>query len=127
MKAEVQRMAALARANEIRTVNRRFRDELEGLSMREARNRVADALMSPDACVQAMPVDRLLRSIHHVGEQKVARVLRSADLGNFGRRVGSLSERQRLLIAATLRAPGPLTVSRRPGFPVLDEEEVLAA
>jgi hypothetical protein len=101
-----QRRSALAHATDIRIGNAQLRRDVRALAKPDAFRRVADLLEHPDGHVGSMPVGRLLGSIERVGLVKVERLLTLAGVRSSGRRVDGLSDRQRKLLASTLRREG---------------------
>lgn len=101
-------MAALERANEVRTMNASRRREVEALPMMEGRRRVAELLLEADEYTSAVPVERLLGWIHRIGVARVVVVLRVVGI-TPGRRVGDLTGRQREVLAAILVSGRPLS------------------
>lgn len=99
----MQKRGALEKANATRIGNARFRDETRLLPAVEAARRIAEVLESPEGCVCAMPMGRLLMSIERVGHQRAQRWLTLAGVRSMDRRVDELTDRQRALIATILR------------------------
>ena len=91
-----QRIAALGRANEIRT----HRAELKR-DMKRGRAQVRDVLLEPDEKVHSMKVFELLLAAPKVGRVKANKILLRSKISP-SKTVGGLSERQRREIAAII-------------------------
>ena len=97
-----QRLAALQRANAVRTEQAKFTAGISALNSVDGAHRVAAAIISGEA--DSIPIGRLLRAIRFVGHSKTHRVLVAAGIRSDVRPVGDLSERQRAQLAALLRS-----------------------
>jgi hypothetical protein len=100
-----QRLDALGRANRVRharaVVKRRIAaDDLT----------VAQAVLVHQWEVEGMPVDELITSQRHWGAKRCRRLLLGLSLKE-GKTIGSMTERQRLALAAELMRPSPASVS----------------
>ena len=102
---------ALAHANAVRLESAAMRRRVRELPRREALLRVADWFDAPPEAIQRTRADRVLRAVPRLGPLTARRML--ADAGVFtaryvGPTVGGdrrpLTERQRRVIAAELRA-----------------------
>ena len=110
-----QRMAALRMANDVRLTNARVRRQVGMLGQRDGMLAVADLLERLDPSASAMPISRLLRSVHRLGDRKARRLLNHAGIVSGDRRVDQLTVRQRACLATALRHPTmlwPSTVLR---------------
>jgi hypothetical protein len=101
-----QRHMALEIANRRRMSMATQRREIGAMSRLDGRDRVASLLVDPSLEIVAMPVGRLLLSIHRVGVKKVGWWLNLAEIRSADRRVGELTDRQRLSLVDILRAEG---------------------
>jgi hypothetical protein len=102
--ATQQAMEALARGNEIRMAMAQLKVEVKqagpaGLTV------AAELLEGDSAIVDRMKVGDLLLAAPRVGQARAMRFLKLADLpmSVLLRKVGTLTTRQRLVLAATLR------------------------
>jgi hypothetical protein len=96
------RLAALQLANDVRRGRAALKRQIATGSVR-----VADVLVDPPAVAAGIPVAALLVSQRGWGRVKSSRFLLSNDVGE-SRKLGELSQRQRELLAAELRALDPL-------------------
>lgn len=92
-----QRTTALDRANEIRCARAKLRRQI-GSRQRSA----ADVLLCPPECVSTMSVLDLLMAQYRWGRHRALKVLAVARISE-SKQVGSLTERQRRLLAGLLR------------------------
>jgi hypothetical protein len=72
----------------------------------------ADLLLRPTWEIESMPVGVLLASQRYWGKQRCRELLRSVHLNEL-KRVGAMTERQRLMIVAALRTSRQHPTSRR--------------
>jgi hypothetical protein len=105
MTATTQSMQALAYANEVRTANANFRRTVAAMTARGGAEYVADAIECDygHETIGALPVDRMLLSVHKLGSVKAAKCLTAAGVVNHGRRLRELTPRQRKAVAMQLR------------------------
>lgn len=97
-----QRMTALEKANSIRIPRAEWKRSLQGLSMADAREVVANVLSDPPEMLLSMRVEELLLAIPRMGTKKTDRLLHSAG-ASWRKRVSGLTERQRKALAGALR------------------------
>jgi hypothetical protein len=97
-----QRQNALDRANEIRFKRSDLRAELHDLTRPEARSQVAKLIESPPAFLLTMKIESLLLLIPRFGDVKVRKIMWAHQISPR-KRIGGLSQRQRLELAAVLR------------------------
>lgn len=91
-----QSMAALARANEIRTANAQLKR-----AIREGAVDPADVLRDPPSEAWSMPIGALLMAVPRVGETRMSALLRRHHVSPT-RRIDRLTERERLSLASAL-------------------------
>ncbi len=91
-----QRMLALRRANEIRSLRAQLKRDLKA-----GRVSIAALLVEPPAWLQTMKVLDLLLALPKVGRVKAAKLLDSCRVSP-SKTIGGLSERQRAELAARL-------------------------
>lgn len=96
------RLAALQLANDVRRGRAALKREIATGSVR-----VADVLVDPPPVAAGIPVAALLVSQRGWGRVKSSRFLLGNDVSET-RKLGDLSQRQRELLAAELRALDPL-------------------
>lgn len=96
---ESQCMQALARANEIRAANALLSKEIRSLGPTVGLVRAARVLRTMEGESGAMPIARLLLSVHRLGDRKAGGVLRRAGISLGTRRIRDLTQRQRDHIA----------------------------
>jgi hypothetical protein len=91
------RMAALARANDIRTERSRLKKDL-----RAGRAKIENVLLDPPDFVATAKVLDLVMSVPQYGRVKADRILRQAQISP-SKTVGAMSERQRVDLVRLLR------------------------
>jgi len=84
-----QRLQALRRANEIRTLRAQLKRDLAA-----GRVLIADVLIRPPAYAAGLRVSVLLRAVPRYGQARVSRLLANARISD-SKRLGALTERQR--------------------------------
>lgn len=89
-----QHMEALAKGNAIRLRRAEFRGEV-----REDWRVARDALLDPQDWMLGMRLHLLLGSVERIGSAKLAKGCREAGVMSVDRRIGDLTERQRLALA----------------------------
>jgi hypothetical protein len=87
--SHAQRLAALARANRVRSERARLK-----AALRAGELRAAPLLLDPPECLRSASVAEVLLAVPGIGEVKVRRLLQSAGLSP-GRKLERLSARQR--------------------------------
>lgn len=100
-----QHLIALARAQEKRLGVAAFKRSLHGLSQLDAVERVINAIEEhhDDHILGSVRVRHLLLAIPHVGDTKVAKLTKVAQVYNADKRLRDLTIRQRSLLAALLK------------------------
>jgi hypothetical protein len=93
----VQRMAALKRANEIRTARAQLKRDVKA-----GKVQVRDVLLEPPAYVESMKVFGLLLAAPKLGRVKVDKILQLSRVSP-SKTVGGLSMRQRTDVASMSR------------------------
>jgi len=96
-----QRLAALARANRIRHVRAELKHRIADGNLR-----AAEVILLHQWEVESMPVAEILASQRHWGDARCRRFLTPMRLRET-KTIGSLTERQRLAVAARLSAQAP--------------------
>jgi hypothetical protein len=96
-RSHVQRMDALARANEIRSQRAHLKRELKA-----GKIAIADLLAAPPSCIYTAKVFDLLLAVPRYGRVKVNKVLAHCRISP-SKTVGGLSERQRTELVTMLR------------------------
>jgi hypothetical protein len=96
-----QRLQALARANRIRQVRA---DLKRGIA--DGHVSAAEVILRPKWEVESMPLAQVLTSQRHWGDARCRRFLIPMRLSD-SKTIGSMTERQRLAVAAGLNARGP--------------------
>ncbi len=96
-RSHVQRMDALARANEIRSQRAHLKRELKA-----GRVAISDLLAQPPSCISTAKVFDLLLAVPRYGRVKVNKVLAHCRISP-SKTVGGLSERQRTELVTMLR------------------------
>lgn len=104
----VQHLEALEHANRVRYRRAEIRRRARAAGPDGGRAVVAGLLEDPEACglVATLPVLRLLTWAPRLGPKAAVRLLREVGVVGELRRVGQLTDRQRLALAARLAAPG---------------------
>ena len=92
-----QRMAALRRANEVRTLRAQLKKDLA-----HGRVSVVDVLLEPPEWAETMHVIDLLLAVPKYGRVKVNKVLRQMTISP-AKTIGGLSTRQRTELVSRLR------------------------
>ena len=105
----LQRLLALERANDVRLARATLKRRL-----RAGELAAADALRRGSRDTDTMTVADLLVSQRGWGPSRSAKLLRSLSLSEQ-KTLGSLTERQRVMLAAVLSSPENSTTSTRPG------------
>lgn len=102
-----QRTTALATANKKRMRMTQIRKRINALGKQRGREDVADVFRSPDAAHSDIKAEYLLRSIQRFGDRDVGNIQKKAQMavGRLSAQVGTLSERERRLIADYLLDP----------------------
>ena len=92
-----QQLSALALANETRTTIAEFRRDVRAAGTKEACWMVSGVIENDyhDRVFGAVKIGHLLRAVPAFGEQKVAWILRGADVISADKRLRTLTERQR--------------------------------
>ena len=93
----VQRMEALARANDIRTRRAKLKRDLKG-----GRQPIDELLLSPPEYLETAKVFDLLLAVPKYGRVKVNKILTQCKISP-SKTVGGLSERQRRELVAFMR------------------------
>ncbi|HEY1521890.1 MAG TPA: integration host factor, actinobacterial type [Solirubrobacteraceae bacterium] len=93
----MQRMEALARANDIRTRRAQLKRDLKG-----GRQPIDELLLSPPAYLETAKVFDLLLAVPKYGRVKVNKILTQCKISP-SKTVGGLSERQRRELVAFMR------------------------
>jgi hypothetical protein len=108
MTATTQPMQALVHANEVRTGVADFRRETATLERYDAIVTVIDAIKSryDDKVLGAAKVRHLLMAIPWIGEDKAHRLLITAQVSNYDKRLRDLTARQRNLLVDILTREG---------------------
>lgn len=101
MTADEQRIAALARANEVRLRNVAVKRQIASLSTTAGREQAARLLT--DGGAETLTVEALLLSVRRLGPERCRQILRRLNVSG-GRRIGRLTDRERMRLAAALRA-----------------------
>ncbi len=96
---DLQRNAALARANAIRTARAALKREIAA-----GRRPVADVVAACPAEAHSMPVAELIGAQHRWGEARTLRLLRRVELSET-KPLGHLTPRQRRALIACLEHP----------------------
>lgn len=95
-----QQQAALQLANEVRVANSHTVRAIKAQPYRDGLRQVADILRAgSDDATGRLPIVRLLSAPRHIGQVRVAALLRSAGILSGDRRLRELTRRQRLLLA----------------------------
>ena len=96
-----QWQTALDNANEIRLGNAQLRAELKALPREDSLRRAAHVALTLEGNSQSMKIESFLKAIRGVGVQKIKSIL--VEIQCFTpKRLGDLSERQRVLLAEVL-------------------------
>jgi hypothetical protein len=93
----MQRMEALARANDIRTRRAQLKRDLKG-----GRQPIEELLLAPPAYLETAKVFDLLLAVPKYGRVKVNKILTQCKISP-SKTVGGLSERQRRELVAFMR------------------------
>lgn len=96
-----QRQQALVVGNHVRTWRVQLRKELRGMNNAQGREHVAQLLLTEPMELNSLSVEKLLTMVQYFGHQKMSAVLRRTNLSGM-RQCGSLTERQRNLLALEL-------------------------
>jgi hypothetical protein len=96
-----QRLQALARANRIRQVRADLKRRIADGHMS-----AAEVIMRHQWEVESMPLAQVLTSQRHWGTARCRKFLTPMRLSE-SKTIGSMTERQRLVVAARLNAPSP--------------------
>jgi hypothetical protein len=99
-----QRMAALEKANTMRSRMLAVKVDLRSRSPLKARAHVAGLLRDCDPSIGPMKLRLLLGALPKVGQAKSQAILCAIDVRNGDRRVDELTDRQRLMLASILSA-----------------------
>jgi hypothetical protein len=102
------RRHAHARGVRVRTVRAGVKAEVHALPAAAGCRRVAEILLAPPEELLGMPVARLLGAISPFAYSKITDLLGLAAVGCREPTIGSLTERQRRVIAGALRNPQAL-------------------
>lgn len=112
-----QHLQALEHANQMRLakaeVKRDLREQPPHRAMMLAADMIAgdhDPIGCPDGTIGAFRLGELLAAIPRCGPQKQRAIAHRARMVSIDRRIRDLTERERLAVAAVLRAPVPGTV-----------------
>ena len=92
-----QRLDALARANRLRTARAHVKHRIAAGELT-----CADLLVRSHWEIEGMPVAALLASQRYWGEHRCRRLLRSVQISE-SKAIGTMTERERLALAAALR------------------------
>lgn len=111
---------AARRSKQVRAQRARTRAQIRGLPPDEARAALADLLMSCPDWLDTLPIDQLLLWLPQRQrlQQRAENLLALADIHQINKPTGTLSPRQRQVIAAALYlAPpvGPTAAARQAG------------
>jgi hypothetical protein len=99
-KSPEQRLVALGRANHVRVARAELKRQLRGGEVK-----AAETILLSSHVIGTMTVTELLSSQRGWGPTRAANVLRSVSLSER-KTLGSLTERQRLMLAAVLSIGG---------------------
>lgn len=82
---------------------------LRGLPFGASAGRAAALLVACSETTASLRLHRFLRSVSGLGEHRITRLLHRAEIpvARLSRRIGELTDRERRVIAATLRAAFP--------------------
>ena len=94
-----QRLQALARANRIRQVRADLKRRIA-----DGHTSAAEVILRHQSEVESMPLAQVLTSQRHWGNARCRRFLTPMRLSE-SKTIGSMTERQRLAVAARLNAP----------------------
>ncbi|MEA2397533.1 MAG: hypothetical protein QOK25_1089 [Thermoleophilaceae bacterium] len=100
-----QRLDALGRANRVRQARAQLKRRIAADDLT-----ASQAVLLHQWEVEGMPVDELITSQRHWGAKRCRRLLLGLSLKE-GKTIGSMTERQRLALAAELMRPSPASVS----------------
>lgn len=98
-----QSMTALGHANEVRFTHAATRREITSLPADCAAARVVELVCDPPADLRRMRLDLLLLSVPRLGPVQCRRIFATAGLSGAVR-LGELKVRERLVLAAAVRA-----------------------
>lgn len=101
--ATIQRMSALLIANDRRVGISRYRKQIALLSYSQGRAIVCGILEQPTAPMTSARIGLLLGSIRRVGVSKASKWIKEAGIVSADRKVGELTDRQRMALAAAIR------------------------
>lgn len=96
-----QRMAALAKGNEIRLKRGQLRRAIHAAPMRESLRMAAKTILLPPAEAESMAIGALLGSVRNFGPDRVRRALTRHYIGEL-RKLRDLTDRQRYVLAGDL-------------------------
>lgn len=97
-----QRMAALAKGNEIRLARAAERRRLKAMPREESRREVAALIAEPTEMWFTASLDYVLRMAARTGPAQISKWLRSTGLSPT-KTLGSMTERQRRVLAGVVR------------------------
>lgn len=125
-----QHLTALQRAHAVRLQHAAVKKEVKDTGcMSEGQRVAAGVLLDPPDLCASLPVADLLAAIPRYGDKTACRVLRSYRISEI-KRLGDLTERQRLVLADALPQPrlgdggGRVSVCRLCGRVPIDEADV---
>lgn len=98
-----QKMRALDKANRIRLDRAEVRKEVRSLPQTEGRLKVAAVIEDPPECTARMEIGDLVGEIRRWGSTRTRKFLGRFNIAET-KHIGSLTERQRRVVAQALRA-----------------------